>query len=217
MADPIRILIADDHTLIREGLKALINGKTDMTVIGEAADGLEAVDRAAALRPDVTLMDLVMPQQDGAAAIRAIKQANPAARILVLTSFVEDDQVFAAIKAGALGYLLKDASPRELIEAIHSVYRGEASLHPTVAKKLVLGLGQQPKEEASPDLLTERELEVLKLLARGLSNQAISQILVVGEPTIRFHVTNILSKLRLENRTQAVLYALRHGIASLDD
>jgi two-component system, NarL family, response regulator LiaR len=216
MASLIRILIADDHAVVREGLKALINGKPDLTVIGEAADGLEAVDRAGALQPDVILMDLVMPHHNGLEAIRAIKWTNPAARILVLTSFAEDDQVFTAIKAGALGYLLKDSSPQELIEAIRCVYRGEPSLHPVVAKKLVLGLGQEPKEETDPGPLTERELEVLKLLARGLSNQDIAQALVVGEGTIRFHVTNILSKLQLENRTQAVLYALRQGIAGLE-
>lgn len=211
----IRILITDDHVVVRAGLKALLNGKPDMTVIGEAADGQEAIDRAAALHPDVILMDLIMPGLDGLAAIRTIRQANPVARILVLTSFAEDDQVFSAIKAGALGYLLKDSSAQELIEAIRCVYRGEPSLHPAVAKKLVFGFNQPTKEEPGP--LTERELEVLKLLARGLSNQAIAQALMVGDGTVRFHVTNILGKLQLENRTQAVLYALRQGIASLKD
>jgi NarL family two-component system response regulator LiaR len=217
MADLIRILVADDHVVVRKGLRALIGGKSGMTIVGEAADGLEAVAKARTLQPDVILMDLVMPRQDGILAIQAIKQENLAARILVLTSFAEDEQIFAAIKAGALGYLLKDSSPQELIEAIRCVYRGESSLHPAVARKLVLGFGKEQKEESNAGQLTERELEVLRLVARGLSNQAIAQQLVVSEVTVRFHVSNILSKLQLESRTQAALYALRKGIASLED
>jgi NarL family two-component system response regulator LiaR len=217
MPQPIRILITDDHAIVREGLRALIGVKPDMELAGEAADGEEAVVKARSLRPDVILMDLVMPRKSGIEAIGEIKRENPGARILVLTSFAEDDQVLSAIKAGALGYLLKDSSPQELVEAIRCVYRGESSLHPAVARKLILGFGHQ--RNAKPDVvaLTEREMEVLKLVARGLSNQAVAEQLHIGEGTVRFHVSNILSKLQLENRTQAVLYALREGLVTLED
>lgn len=234
----IRLLIVDDHAIVREGLRALIEGKPGLTLAGEAANGEEAVHQAAALHPDVILMDLVMPRVNGIEAIQRIRQNDPTARILVLTSFAEDAQVFEAIRSGALGYLLKDSSPQELVEAVRCVYRGETSLHPTVARKLVLGMqahtsspsakpnGQSstgeklPRTETSPgdaptDILSEREIEVLRLMAQGLSNNDIARQLYVGEGTIRFHVSNILAKLQLENRTQAVLYALRTGLASL--
>lgn len=217
MTQVIRILVVDDHAIVREGLRALISGKPDMELVGEAGDGQEALLQARSLQPDVILMDLVMPHKDGIQAIREIRGENPAARILVLTSFGEDDQVFSAVKAGALGYLLKDSSPQELLEAIRCVYRGESSLHPAVARKLILGYGQDQPAEVGMDILTEREVEVLKLVAQGLSNQKIAQHLHVGEGTVRFHVGNVLGKLRLENRTQAALYALRVGLARLDD
>jgi NarL family two-component system response regulator LiaR len=217
MTQVIRILVVDDHAVVREGLRALINGKPDMELVGEAGDGQEAVLLARSLQPDVILMDLVMPGKDGIQATQEIRQENSEARILVLTSFDEDDQVFSALKAGALGYILKDSSPQELLEAIRCVRRGESSLHPSVARKLILGYGQDQKAEAGVDLLTEREVEVLKLVARGLSNQVIAEELCVGEGTVRFHVGNILDKLRLENRTQAALYALREGLVSLED
>jgi NarL family two-component system response regulator LiaR len=217
MSQLIRILITDDHAIVREGLRALITVKPDMELAGEAADGEEAVLKARDLRPDVILMDLVMPRKNGIEAIEEIKRENPDARILVLTSFAEDDQVLSAIKAGALGYLLKDSSPQELIEAIRCVYRGESSLHPTVARKLILGFGHQQNARPSASALTEREMEVLKLVARGLSNQAVAEQLNISEGTARFHVSNILSKLQLENRTQAVLYALREGLVTLEE
>jgi NarL family two-component system response regulator LiaR len=217
MTQVIRILVVDDHAVVREGLRALISGKPDMELVGEAGDGQEALLQARSLQPDVILMDLVMPHKDGIQAIREIRGENPAARILVLTSFGEDDQVFSAVKAGALGYLLKDSSPQELLEAIRCVYRGESSLHPAVARKLILGYGQDQPAEVGTDILTEREVEVLKLVAQGLSNQTIAQHLHVGEGTVRFHVGNVLGKLRLENRTQAALYALRVGLARLED
>jgi two-component system, NarL family, response regulator LiaR len=228
----IRILIVDDHAIVREGLRALIEGKPGLSVAGEAANGEEAVRLAAALVPDVILMDLVMPVMDGITAISKIKAVQPEARILVLTSFADDEQVFAAVREGALGYLLKDSSPAELVEAIRSVYHGQPSLTPSVARKLLVGaqeldrpamVTQEPvaprpeaQRQAPPDLLTEREIEVLRLVAKGLSNQDIAQVIMVGEGTVRFHVSNILSKLQLENRTQAVLYALRTGLAKLD-
>jgi NarL family two-component system response regulator LiaR len=217
MTETIHILIADDHAIVREGLRALIDTERGMELVGEAADGVEAVLRARSLQPDVILLDLVMPRKDGIEAIGEIKQENPEARILVLTSFAEDDKVFPAIKAGALGYLLKDSSPQELLQAIREVYRGESSLHPTIARK-VIGELNRPSENLLPteEPLTEREVEVLSLVARGLSNQEIADRLVVSERTVRTHVSNILGKLHLANRTQAALYAVREGLAGLD-
>ena len=216
MTETIHILVADDHAIVREGLRALIDTERGMELVGEAADGVEAVLEARSLRPDVILMDLVMPRKNGIEAIGEIKQENPEARILVLTSFAEDDKVFPAIKAGALGYLLKDSSPQELIQAIREVYRGESSLHPSIARKLVREISQPSDLPATEEPLTEREVEVLSLVARGLSNQEIADSLVVSERTVRTHVSNILGKLHLANRTQAALYAVREGLAGLD-
>ena len=212
----IRILIVDDHAIVREGLRALIETEPQMELLAEAADGVEAVQKARELRPDVILLDLMMPRMNGIAAINEIKQENPKARILVLTSFAEDELVFPAIKAGALGYLLKDSAPQELLKAIRNVYRGEASLHPTVARKLIGELHHPPSLPPTPEPLTEREVQVLNLVAQGLSNQEIAQVLNVSERTVRTHVSNILSKLHLANRTQAALFALREGLARLD-
>jgi NarL family two-component system response regulator LiaR len=216
MTETIRILIADDHAIVREGLRALIGTKPDMELVGEAADGVEAVLQARSLRPDVILLDLVMPRKDGIEAIGEIKRENPKARILVLTSFAEDEKVFPAIQAGALGYLLKDSSPQELLQAIRQVYRGESSLHPAIARKLIRELNRPSDLPATEEPLTEREVEVLILVARGLSNQEIAERLVVSERTVRTHVSNILGKLHLANRTQAALYAVREGLAGLD-
>jgi NarL family two-component system response regulator LiaR len=216
MTETIRILIADDHAIVREGLRALIGTKPDMELVGEAADGVEAVLKARSLQPDVILLDLVMPRKDGIEAIGEIKRENPKARILVLTSFAEDDKVFPAIQAGALGYLLKDSSPQELLRAIREVYRGESSLHPAIARKLIGELNRPSDLPATEEPLTEREVEVLILVARGLSNQEIAERLVVSERTVRTHVSNILGKLHLANRTQAALYAVREGLAGLD-
>ena len=211
----IRILIADDHAVVREGLRALIEAKPDMELVGEAEDGAEAVLLAHSLKPDVILLDLVMPRMDGIEAISEIRRENPAARILVLTSFAGDDKVFPAIKAGALGYLLKDSSSQALIQAIREVYRGESSLHPTIARKLIRELNRPSPTTPAESLLTEREEAVLKLVAGGLSNQEIAEILIISERTVSCHVSNILEKLHLANRTQAALYALREGLASL--
>ena len=215
-AERIRILIADDHAVVREGLRAVIESRPDMQVIGEAADGAAAVDRARELQPDVILMDLLMPRKSGVEAIGDIIRENSRARILVLTSFSDDDQAFPAIRAGALGYVLKDSLPEELVQAIRAVHRGEPSLHPTIARKLMAELGgARPAEPREP--LTEREIDVLKLLARGMNNAEIAEALVVSKRTVDSHINNILAKLQVANRTQAVLYALRQGLVGLHD
>lgn len=211
--DTIRILIAEDHPIVREGLRTLITSEPGMELVGEAADGVEAVDQARALHPDVILMDLMMPRKSGLEAISEIKAFQPEAPILVLTSFAEEDKVFPAIRAGALGYLLKDSSPEQLLRAIRDVHRGEPSLHPTIALKMIRELDRPSDQERSENPLTVREVEVLRLVAQGLTNQEIADRLVISEWTVRTHVRNILGKLHLANRTQATLYALREGLA----
>jgi two-component system, NarL family, response regulator LiaR len=218
MKNAIRLLIADDHNIVRKGLKVLLATETDMQVVGEADNGADAVQKAETLKPDVILMDLMMPQMDGIEATRRITAQRPDARILVLTSFAADDKVFPAVKAGALGYLLKDSTPEQLLEAIRQVHRGEPSLEPSIARKVLLELAQPGGAgKQTVDPLTERELEVLRLIAQGMSNKEIAAKIFVAEWTVRSHVSNILGKLHLASRTQAALYALRSGIASLDD
>jgi NarL family two-component system response regulator LiaR len=216
MSEAIRVLIADDHAVVREGLRALIDTEPGMELAGEAADGAEAVQKMRSLRPDVILLDLVMPRMDGIEAIGQIKEEDPDARILVLTSFAEDEKVFSAVKAGALGYLLKDSSPQELLRAIREVYRGEPSMQPSIAHKVMRELQRSSNLPPTGEPLTERELEVLQFIAQGLTNQEIADRLFVSERTVRAHVSNILGKLHLANRTQAALYALREGLAKLD-
>ena len=218
MEKSIRILIVDDHAIVREGLRGLIEVEPDMEFVGEAASGREGVEKALALRPDVILMDLLMPEFDGVTAIKEIKTGWPEACVLVLTSFLEDDKVFPAIENGALGYLLKDTQPDELLDAIRGVHRGETMLHPSIAKKIMQRIqeGSDESKGREGQVLTDRELDVLRLLAQGNGDREIAEKLVVSERTVHFHVSNILSKLHLANRTQAALYAIREGLARSD-
>jgi NarL family two-component system response regulator LiaR len=217
MSTPIRVLIVDDHEIVRKGIRALLATKRDIQVVGEAKDGAEAVAQAQTLRPDVILMDLMMPRMNGIQATSEITTRQAEARVLILTSFAADEQVFPAIKAGALGYLLKDSGPQELVQAIRQVFRGEPSLDPSIARKVLSELSAPPQKPLTPDPLTQRELEVLRLVAQGKSNKEIAEQLVIADETVHTHVSNILNKLHLASRTQAALYALKEGIASLDD
>lgn len=217
MTGMIRVLITDDHPVVRRGLTALLATKKNIEVAGEASNGKEAIERVRELTPDVILMDLMMPELDGVQAIGQIMNEFPDAKILVMTSFATDDKVFPAIKAGALGYLLKDSGPDELIDAIHQVYLGEPSLHPKIARKVLMEIANPTTKIPSEDPLTERELEVLLAIAKGMSNQEIGLSLSISETTVRTHVSRILSKLHLASRTQAALYALKEGLVNLDD
>jgi len=213
----IRVLICDDHAILRKGIRALLTTEPDIEVVGEARDGQEVLSQAKALDPDVVLMDLVMPKMDGIEATRRLTGEGARARVLVLTSFAADDKVFPAIKAGALGYILKDSGPDDLVQAIRRVHRGEPSLEPEIARKVLFELAHPPQRPPTPDPLTEREMDVLRLIAQGKSNRDIAEELVLAELTVRTHVSNVLGKLHLASRTQAALYALKEGLASLDD
>jgi NarL family two-component system response regulator LiaR len=219
MTEKIRVLIADDHRMVREGLKAFLAPQDEIEIVGEAKDGAEALLLAQNLRPDVILLDLVMPRMDGIQATKAIKEATPLTQILIITSFAEDEKVMAALKAGATGYLLKDSSPDELKNAILDVFAGESSLSPRIARLLVHEFYQPAA--AGQDIsgiqnLTSREMEILKMIAAGLSNQEIAEKLILSVWTVRTHVTHILGKLGLENRTQAALLALKEGMVMLE-
>lgn len=216
MDELIRLLVVDDHTVVRKGLCSLLTVKYGMEVVGEAADGVEAVDKAAKLQPDVTLMDLIMPRMTGLEAIIEIKKENPRARILVLTSFNEDAQIVAAIKAGAMGYVLKDASPDELIHTIRGVYMGKLSVSADRIQAVLAGAPNRAEEGMPGNELTAREVDVLRQLALGRSNQEIAEALSVGTTTVRTHVSSILRKLELENRTQAALYAIEAGLTAAE-
>ena len=216
MSQTISVLIVDDHTIVRKGIRALLAEIAGLEVVGEAADGQEAIVQAARLNPDVILMDLGMPRMDGIEATRLIKTRQPESRILVMTSFATDDKVLPAIKAGAQGYLLKESAPDDLVQAIQQIYRGESSLHPVIARKVLQEIAHPPDLDPTPDPLTEREVTVLRLVAQGWGNREIAERLHISDPTVRTHVSNIMSKLYLANRVQAALYALREGLVSLD-
>jgi len=214
MNERIRILIVDDHPVMREGLRAILESQPDMELVGEARDGNEAVNRARALKPDVIIMDLSLPNKDGVEATREIIRNDPQARVLVLTNYLDDDKIFGVIKAGALGYMVKQASPQDLRHAVRMVYQGNSALDPAVQRKLVNQVAQADrKAPANGDNLTDREREVLQLMARGLTNLQIAGELSIEKGTVRYHVSNILRKLGFANRTQAVLYAVQNGLA----
>ena len=213
----IRLLVVDDQTVVREGLAAILTFYPDVEVVGQAEDGVQALKLAQQTQPDVILLDLVMPNMDGLTTIPKIKEIVPKARILVVTAFAETDRVYQAIKAGALGYILKDATREQLVQAIRDVAQGRASLQPSIAVKLIQEINHPSELLYTADPLTRRELETLRLIARGLSNQEIATELVVHERTIAKYVSSILDKLHLANRTQAALYALREGLTELAD
>jgi len=211
----IRVLIADDHAVVRQGLRTFLDLQADIDVVGEAADGEEAVAAAAEHAPDVILLDLVMPRLDGIGALRRLREAAPAARVIVLTSFGEDERLFTALRAGASGYLLKDVEPSELVRSIRTAHGGGAPLSPAVATRVVEELASGGGAGRAPaDDLTPRELEVLCLIARGRSNKRIALELGVAEKTVKTHVSHVLAKLGLSDRTQAALYAVREGLVS---
>lgn len=210
MPDVIRVLIADDHAVVREGLRSFLELQDDMEVVGEAGDGADAVALAGELRPDVVLMDLVMPNLGGVEAMRQLRGSAPATRAIVLTSFLDEDQVLPAIRAGAAGYLLKNVEPQELARAVRAAHAGEALIDPTVAARLVDTLTEEDVDDGY-GRLTAREREVLDQIGRGLSNKRIALELGVAEKTVKTHVTHVLSKLRLADRTQAALYVSRLG------
>lgn len=214
MTEKIKVLIVDDHQVVRQGLRTFLELQEDMLVIGEAGDGTEAVELVRQLEPDIVLMDLVMPKLDGISATKQIKSLDLPVKVIALTSFTEDDKVFPAIQAGASSYLLKDVSPDELVEAIRGVQRGEARLHPDIARKLMEQVVGQasPSREANLVEITERERDVVRLIARGCSNQEIADQLVISEKTVKTHVSNVLSKLHLKDRTQLAIYAIKEGL-----
>jgi NarL family two-component system response regulator LiaR len=214
MDNLIRVLVVDDHTVVRKGLCSLLSSKYGVEVVGEAGDGDEAIEKARDLRPDVILMDLLMPGKTGLEAILEIKRENPDARILVLTSFGEEAKVAAAVRAGALGFLLKESSPDELVHAIRSVHMGSLSLPQDLARKMMSGLYGLDSDEGPTEQLTSRELDVLKDIAEGMSNAEIAQDLTISFTTVRSHVPSILRKLDLSSRTQAALYAVEIGLVT---
>jgi two-component system, NarL family, response regulator LiaR len=217
VTSPIRVLVVDDHAIIRKGMRAVLEIVPDIEMIGEAENGIQAVRLDQELHPDVILMDLMMPEMDGIACIRQIKNQRSTARILVLTNFAGEEMIFPAIKAGAVGYHLKDSSPETLVEAIRQVSQGVASLHPSIAKKLLDELQHGDRQPLADEALTQREVEVLRLIAQGHENKDIAEKLIISEATVRTHVSNILGKLHLASRTQAALYALREGLATLQE
>ncbi len=214
--ETITVMLIDDHRVVRQGLRDFLELQGDIEIVGEASSGEEGVQLARELLPDVVLMDLVMPGIDGVETTRRLKAASPSSRVIVLTSFADDNKVFPAIKAGAISYLLKDISPEELAHAIRAAQRNEAVLHPEVAAKLMQEFSAPKGNEAMVEQLTARELDVLRLIAKGKSNKEIADTLIVSEKTIKTHVSNILSKLHLADRTQAAIYALKQRIVPME-
>jgi two-component system, NarL family, response regulator LiaR len=213
MSNSVTVVIVDDHFVVREGVRALLETQPDISIVGEAASGVEAVRLCADYAPDVVLMDLLMPGLNGVEATRQIKQVSPRSQIIVLTSYHEDEHILPAVRAGALSYLLKEAGPDELLAAVQKAARGETTIHPRVAAKMMRTLqGADAKEENHFDDLSKREMEVLRLVAEGLSNTAIGEALFISEKTVKSHVGNILSKLHLTDRTQAAVYAWRRRL-----
>lgn len=213
MTEPITIVIIDDHAVVRKGVRAFLEAQPDLAVLGDAGSGEEGVALAAEMIPDVVLMDLVMPQMDGVEATRRLKQVSPRSQVIVLTSYHEDEHIFPAIQAGALSYLLKDVGPHELANAVRKAAVGEAVLHPRVAARVIREIHGASRDPHNPFTdLSERELEVLRVIADGLSNEEIAERLVISEKTVKSHVSNILSKLHVADRTQAAVYAWRSGI-----
>lgn len=218
MSEAVKILIADDHALVRKGLLALLEAKPDVQVVGEAADGIEAVSMAGSCSPDIILMDLEMPHKDGINAIKEIRQQQPRCKILVLTSYTDDRRVIAAIRAGANGYLLKTTMPDDLLRAIREVLLGQMPLDPEITSTVVRELKRPAETPATrPENLTKREIDVIRLIAKGYSNRQIAEELLISDRTVSTHVGRILKKLQLENRTQIALYALRKGLVDLVD
>jgi len=212
----IRVLVVDDESVVREGVVAILSYQKDLEVVGEAHNGIQALELAGKTKPDVILLDMVMPKQGGLETIPKLREFLPDARILVLTSFAESDRVYQTIKAGALGYLLKDSTRVQLIQAIRDVAKGQASIHPSVALKVIHEIDNPSELMYTSEPLTPRELDTLRLIARGQSNQEIAAALFVHERTVAKYVSNILDKLHLANRTQAALYAVREGLAEQD-
>ena len=214
MPEPIRVLVVDDHAVVRQGLRGLLELQDGIEVVGDAADGAEGVETAVRLQPDVILIDLVMPELDGVSAMRLLRERLPEARVIVLTSFLDDDKLLPAVRAGAAAYLLKDVQPEDLVAAIRTVHGGESELHPAAAARVMAELADGASRPDPRTALTPRELEVLELIAHGLPNKLIARELDVSEKTVKTHVSNLLGKLGLTDRTQAALYAVREGLVS---
>jgi two-component system, NarL family, response regulator LiaR len=213
----IRVLVVDDHPVVRKGLRSLLAEYEDIQFVGEACDGHEAIQQCENLNPDVILMDLIMPNLDGVGAIQRLAANRPHERILVLTSYAQDDQVLAAIKAGAVGYLLKDTPIEDLVKSIRQVYRGELSLSPLIARKLLLEMSKPHEQDRAIQTLTQRESEILRMVTCGKEDYEISAALNIAEVTVRSHIRHILEKLHVNNRVQAALYAVRSGLISLSE